>query len=210
MFPSRRALPHQACSRSRCSRLIGSRTPTSAAAPSRAQQGEARNALARALYFCRLGEVRDRGFENQFFRAPGSTCWPRPSYSGTRSIWRWPTRSCGARADDQRRPVAACRTARLRAHRADRETTFGALPINRRPVRSDRCGSGNHYWRPEFARCSRCRTLRALSCSDPSLAEATSRQPPAGRTSPRSRDPTTCPTRGPPGAFNESVNLEAV
>jgi hypothetical protein len=151
MFPSRRALPHQACSRSRCSRLIGSRTPTSAAAPSRAQQGEARNALARALYFCRLGEVRDRGFENQFFRAPGSTCWSRPSHSGTRSIWRWPTQSCGARADDQRRSVAACRTARLGAHRADRETTFGALPINRRPVRSDRCGSGNLYWRPEFA-----------------------------------------------------------
>ena len=23
------------------------------------------------------------------------------------------------------------------------------------------------YWRPEFAQCSRCRTLRALSCSDP-------------------------------------------
>jgi TnpA family transposase len=39
--------------------------------------------------------------------------------------------------------------------------------INRQPVRSDRCGSGNLYWRPEFAQCSRCRTLRALSCSDP-------------------------------------------
>src|SRR5277367_4220590 len=34
-------------------------------------KGEARNALARAVYFCRLGEVRDRGFENQFFRASG-------------------------------------------------------------------------------------------------------------------------------------------
>ena len=29
---------------------------------------------------------------------PGSTCWSRPSSSGTRSIWRWPIRSCGARA----------------------------------------------------------------------------------------------------------------
>jgi hypothetical protein len=28
-----------------------------------------RNALARAVYFCRLGEGRDRSFENQFFRA---------------------------------------------------------------------------------------------------------------------------------------------
>jgi Tn3 transposase DDE domain len=34
-------------------------------------KGEARNALARAVYFCRLGEMRDRTFENQFFRASG-------------------------------------------------------------------------------------------------------------------------------------------
>jgi hypothetical protein len=34
-------------------------------------KGEARNALARAVYFCRLGEVRDSSFENQFFRASG-------------------------------------------------------------------------------------------------------------------------------------------
>jgi hypothetical protein len=33
------------------------------------------------------------------------------------------------------------------------ETTFGAPPINRRPVRSDRCGGGNLGWRPEFAQC---------------------------------------------------------
>jgi hypothetical protein len=35
------------------------------------KKGEARNALARAVYFCRLGEMRDRSFENQFFRASG-------------------------------------------------------------------------------------------------------------------------------------------
>jgi TnpA family transposase len=34
-------------------------------------KGEARNALARAIYFCRLGEMRDRTFENQFLRASG-------------------------------------------------------------------------------------------------------------------------------------------
>jgi TnpA family transposase len=34
-------------------------------------KGEARNALARAIYFCRLGEMRDRSFENQFLRASG-------------------------------------------------------------------------------------------------------------------------------------------
>jgi TnpA family transposase len=34
-------------------------------------KGEARNALARALFFNRLGEMRDRSFENQIYRASG-------------------------------------------------------------------------------------------------------------------------------------------
>jgi len=34
-------------------------------------KGEARNALARALFFCQLGELRDRTFENQVYRASG-------------------------------------------------------------------------------------------------------------------------------------------
>jgi TnpA family transposase len=34
-------------------------------------KGEARNALARAVFFNRLGEVRDRGFEQQRYRASG-------------------------------------------------------------------------------------------------------------------------------------------
>jgi TnpA family transposase len=34
-------------------------------------KGEARNALARALFFNRLGEIRDRTFENQVYRASG-------------------------------------------------------------------------------------------------------------------------------------------
>ena len=34
-------------------------------------KGEARNALARAVFFNRMGEVRDRGFENQRHRASG-------------------------------------------------------------------------------------------------------------------------------------------
>lgn len=34
-------------------------------------KGEARNALARAIFFNRLGEMRDRSFENQVFRASG-------------------------------------------------------------------------------------------------------------------------------------------
>jgi hypothetical protein len=34
-------------------------------------KGEARNALARAIFFYRLGEIRDRSFENQRYRASG-------------------------------------------------------------------------------------------------------------------------------------------
>lgn len=34
-------------------------------------KGEARNALARAVFFCQLGELRDRTFENQSYRASG-------------------------------------------------------------------------------------------------------------------------------------------
>ena len=32
-------------------------------------KGEARNALARAVFFNRLGEIRDRSFEQQRYRA---------------------------------------------------------------------------------------------------------------------------------------------
>jgi hypothetical protein len=42
-----------------------------AAIECRPQQGEARNALARAVFFHRLGEIRDRTFENQRYRASG-------------------------------------------------------------------------------------------------------------------------------------------
>src|SRR5271166_5390307 len=36
-------------------------------------KGEARNALARAVFFHRLGEIRDRTFENQRYRASGQS-----------------------------------------------------------------------------------------------------------------------------------------
>ncbi|RMO05129.1 hypothetical protein ALQ47_200055 [Pseudomonas cichorii] len=34
-------------------------------------KGEARNALARAVFFNRLGDIRDRSFEQQRYRASG-------------------------------------------------------------------------------------------------------------------------------------------
>lgn len=36
-------------------------------------KGEARNTLARAVFMRRLGEIRDRGLENQSYRASGLT-----------------------------------------------------------------------------------------------------------------------------------------
>lgn len=36
-------------------------------------QGEARNALARAVFLNQLGEIRDRSFKQQRYRASGST-----------------------------------------------------------------------------------------------------------------------------------------
>jgi len=37
------------------------------------KKGEARNALARAVFLCRLGGIRDRSFEQQRYRASGLT-----------------------------------------------------------------------------------------------------------------------------------------
>ena len=37
-------------------------------------KGEARNALARAVFMHRLGEIRERGLENQIFRFPNGVC----------------------------------------------------------------------------------------------------------------------------------------
>ena len=37
----------------------------------RLNKGEARNALASAVFFYRLGEIRDRSFEQQLYRASG-------------------------------------------------------------------------------------------------------------------------------------------
>ena len=53
-------------------RALGLRRSRRAAAPTPGlNKGEARNALARAVFFHRLGEIRDRTFENQRYRASG-------------------------------------------------------------------------------------------------------------------------------------------
>jgi hypothetical protein len=48
-------------------------------------KGEAKNALARAVFFNRLGELRDRTHENQRHRASGSTSTWRATTTGART-----------------------------------------------------------------------------------------------------------------------------
>ena len=50
-------------------------------------KGEARNPLARAVFFNRLGELRDRTLENQQHRASGLIWSWQQSYFGTRFTW---------------------------------------------------------------------------------------------------------------------------
>jgi len=58
-------------------------------------KGEARNALARAVFFHRLGEIRDRSFENQRYRASGLNL-------AVTAIILWNTVYLGRAADELR------------------------------------------------------------------------------------------------------------
>jgi hypothetical protein len=96
-------------------------------------KGEARNALARAVFFNRLGEIRDRSFEQQRYRASGLNLV-------TAAIVLWNTvyleRAANAawqRAYRRWHPVAVPVSARLGAHQPDRR-----LPVAQQ--RQDRRG----------------------------------------------------------------------
>jgi hypothetical protein len=54
-----------------CSSWTGSRTELRRRVHVGLNKGEARNALARSVFFYRLGEIRDRSFEPQRYRASG-------------------------------------------------------------------------------------------------------------------------------------------
>lgn len=73
-------------------------------------KGEARNAPARAVFFHRLGEIRDRGFEQQRYRASGLNLLTAPSYCGTRCTCSARCRPCGPTASPWTR--RCCRTYR--------------------------------------------------------------------------------------------------
>ena len=97
-------------------------------------KGEARNALARAVFFHRLGEIRDRTFENQRYRASGLNLT-------VAAIILWNTVYLG-RAADELRSRGEIIPDDLLAHVAplgislSTAITFG--PINRSQTASDR------------------------------------------------------------------------
>ncbi len=94
-------------------------------------KGEASNALRRAVFFHRQGEIRDRTFENQSFRASGLSLI-------TAAIVHWNTvyldravrPVARAGGDGSRRSSGPRRPARLGAHRPDRR-----LRLDRREPR---------------------------------------------------------------------------
>jgi TnpA family transposase len=131
-------------------------------------KGEARNALARAIFFHRLGELRDRSFENQIYRASGLNLL-------VAAVILWNTRYLQSAFDTlgqkgQRagtRSAASCCAARLGAHQPHRR-----FHLNRRRAAGsgppqaaarEALAAGRLSSRPVRAN----RTIRALSCRDP-------------------------------------------
>ena len=59
-------------------------------------KGEARNALARVVFFNRLGEIRDRSFEQQHYRASGLNLVTAAIVLWNTVTWSEPPLRCGA------------------------------------------------------------------------------------------------------------------
>jgi TnpA family transposase len=70
-------------------------------------KGEARNSLARAVAFHRLGRFRDRGLENQQMRAAALASSPPQSSCSTAAISVGLSRKCAIRASPLTRPCWA-------------------------------------------------------------------------------------------------------
>jgi Tn3 transposase DDE domain len=82
-------------------------------------KGEASNALRRAVFFHRPGEFRDRTFENQSFRAWGSSLITAAIVHRNTVYLDRAVRSCARR--ERRFPmICPCRTIRMGAHRPHR------------------------------------------------------------------------------------------
>jgi hypothetical protein len=124
------------------------------------------------LHYKTVGHQRGAEWRKQICRSPPLEYQLRERSAHRAAVLRAnrPTRKpCGRRSPVREHRRDRTRTASIPlakpssscdgAFWCSPETTFGAPPINRRPVRSDRCGSGNLYWRREFAQCSRFRVV---------------------------------------------------
>lgn len=87
-------------------------------------KGEARNALARAVFLCRLGEIRDRSFEQQRYRASGLTLV-------TAAIALWNTvyieRAVQTLTSNGQPSTRSCSSIFLGAHQPDRRLPMEGL-----------------------------------------------------------------------------------
>jgi TnpA family transposase len=96
--------------------------------PAGLNKGEARNALARAVFLHRLGEIRDRKPENQSYRASGLTL-----LMAAISLWNtvYMERAVEAlkrKAEDQRATAVAFVAVGLGAHQSDRRLYLEKQP----------------------------------------------------------------------------------
>ena len=124
------------------------------------------------IYFCRLGEIRDRSFENQFFRASGLNLL-------VAAIILWNAKYLEVAYTELRRQGRAVNetllrhvaplgwehiglTGGLRLEHRRRAACWPAQAAAPPPIAS---GSLTFTLRPT------CRTLRSLSCSDPDLLQ---------------------------------------
>ncbi len=113
-------------------------------------KGDARNALARAVFFHRLGELRDRSFENQAFRASGLNLL-------VAAIILWNTRYLQAAFDALAARGAAVPPDLMRhiappgwEHISLTGDYVWAADAQPGPVCSGRCASGHPFWQHRF------------------------------------------------------------
>jgi hypothetical protein len=115
-------------------------------------KSEAQNALARAVFFNRLGELRDRSFENQRYRASGPESRCRSHYHLEYCL----SRACGGQSHrtenrDSARITRPPLAARLRTYWSNGEYTCSFhrsyMPL---PWRTDICSQHFTGFRPRF------------------------------------------------------------
>jgi TnpA family transposase len=95
-------------------------------------KGEARNALARAVFFNRLGEIRDRSFEQQRYRASGLNLVTAAIVLWNTVYLERATNALRARQTGRRDAVAIPVAAGVGAHQPDRRLPLAQQRQGRR------------------------------------------------------------------------------